>query len=379
MQRPGRKDNDHTVVSDEDLQRISDYFWTAIDTPRGLIQKVWFDLMLHLGADGIENQHTMRKESFILLKSQTDGRRRLQWKWNGMIRGSPIFDDPPNPLCPVKTFQLYMCKLNLQCPHIFQRPHEGVTKTSRFWYHMFPLNSTMLALMMYDISKEARLSRVYPNFCTQILPAKDKYYNLFRIAWTKLPKYQMGPYEIDGLGAPVAPFKLCQQCLVAVKSHKNDRGNGAKGILCSVACYEAFMHAKEMRQQQLPQTVLPGSSGAQRSVPSILRGNRVMPFPPPPPSLMGKNLPPEVYKFIQQVARIQACGYPSVDGTPLLFKEDYSPVVADIPKDLYDLTLTVLNSGGPPKPNLPPPPASSTANLVKWLKEGDPLAVRPND
>lgn len=61
MQRPGRKDNDQTVVSDEDLHRISDYFWTAIDTPRGLIQKVWFDLMLHLGADGtsiISSTHT---------------------------------------------------------------------------------------------------------------------------------------------------------------------------------------------------------------------------------------------------------------------------------------------------------------------------------
>ncbi|XP_022690900.1 uncharacterized protein LOC111261563 isoform X2 [Varroa jacobsoni] len=302
----------------------------------------------------------MRKESFILLKSQTDGRRRLQWKWNGMIRGCPIFDDPPNPLCPVKTFQLYMCKLNLQCPHIFQRPHENVVKTSRFWYHMFPLNSTMLALMMYDISKEARLSRVYPNFCTQILPAKDKFYRIFRESWTKLERYLVAPYERESDGRPIAPFKLCQQCLVPVKSNKNDKNNGAKGILCSVACYEAFMRAKELRQQQPPPPPppqlgmgpggpmgvfgSPGSSNA-RGMPSILRNNRAI-LPTAPPPVLGKNLPPEVYKFIQQVARIQACGYPRMDGTPLLFKEDYSPVQADIPKDLYDLTVAVLNSGG---------------------------------
>ncbi|OQR74951.1 hypothetical protein BIW11_08743 [Tropilaelaps mercedesae] len=365
----GRRDGDHSIVSDEDLEKIAAYFWNAINTPRGLIQKVWFDLMLHLGADGIENQHSMRKESFILLKSQTDGRRRLQWKWNGMIRGCPIFDDPPNPLCPVKTFQLYMCKLNLQCPHIFQRPHENVVKTSRFWYLMFPLNSTMLALMMYDISKEARLSRVYPNFCTQILPAKEKFYQIFREAWTKLERYQIAPYEHDAEGHPIAPFKLCQQCLVPVKSNKNDKNNGAKGILCSVACYEAFMQAKELRQQQpspLPSpscfrgtptplgsgNLLPGSpmgacnpsSSGARGMPSILRNNRAILQSAPPP-VLGKNLPPEVYKFIQQVARIQACGYPRMDGTPLLFKEDYTPVQAEIPKDLYDLTVAVLNSG----------------------------------
>ena len=95
--------------------------------------------------------------------------------------------------------------------------------------------------------------------------------------------------------------------------------------------------------------------------------------------LPGKNLPPEVYKFIQQVARIQACGYPSVDGTPLLFKEDYSPVAAEIPKDLYDLTLTVLNSGGPPKPSLPPPSISATSNMAKWLRDADPHAMRPTE
>lgn len=48
----GRRDGDHSIVSDEDLEKIASYFWNAINTPRGLIQKVWFDLMLHLGADG---------------------------------------------------------------------------------------------------------------------------------------------------------------------------------------------------------------------------------------------------------------------------------------------------------------------------------------
>lgn len=70
---------DAVLISTEDLTKIGQYFWKVINTPRGLQQKVWFDLMIHLGSEGIENQHSMRRDSFVFLKSQSDSRRRLQW------------------------------------------------------------------------------------------------------------------------------------------------------------------------------------------------------------------------------------------------------------------------------------------------------------
>ncbi|CAN7984547.1 unnamed protein product, partial [Ixodes pacificus] len=323
---------DAVIIGAEDLTKIGQYFWKVINTPRGLQQKVWFDLMIHLGSEGIENQHSMRKDSFVILKSQSDGRRRLQWKVDGQSRGAPVFDDPENPLCPVKTFQLYLTKLNVSCPSLFQRPHDGITKASRFWFHMFPLNNTMLALMMYDISKDAGLSRVYPNFCTQVLPEKGRFYQLARRGYLSLENFcSQPPAATPSAGGPV-PFKLCAQCLTPVKA-----GNAQKhkGILCSVPCLEAFMKAKEMRQNirvsfkdgtRVPQytlsshvgTVAPGTV-----VGTVTHGTqaKIIVRPALPalvkrqPSkeelqLLGKNIPDDVYSFIQQVARIQALGHP---------------------------------------------------------------------
>ncbi|XP_065302691.2 uncharacterized protein [Dermacentor albipictus] len=321
---------DAVVITAEDLTKIGQYFWRVINTPRGLQQKVWFDLMIHLGSDGIENQHAMRKDSFALLKSPADGRRRLQWKIAG---GASVPDDPENPLCPVRTFQLYLSKLNVACPALFQRPHDGITKTSRFWFHMFPLNNTMLALMMYDISKDAGLSRVYPNFCTQVLPEKGRFYELAR---RSRPSLESARKE------PGCAYKLCAQCLTPVQV----ASAGPKGILCSVPCLEAFMRAKEARQN-VRVSFRDGTRVPAYTLPS---GQPLQAQPQPQPrDELGKNLPEDVYSFIQEVARIQALGHTvRTDGLPMVFKQDGSNTQArSLPIELLRIAMDV---GKPTKP-----------------------------
>lgn len=315
---------DTVVITPEDLTKIGQYFWRVINTPRGLQQKVWFDLMIHLGSDGIENQHAMRKDSFMLLKSPADGRRRLQWKIPG---GASIPDDPENPLCPVRTFQLYLSKLNVACPALFQRPHDGITKTSRFWFHMFPLNNTMLALMMYDISKDAGLSRVYPNFGTQVLPEKGRFYELAR---RSRPSLESARKE------PGCAYKLCAQCLTPVQV----ASAGSKGILCSVPCLEAFMRAKEARQN----VRVSFRDGTRVPAYTLPTGQPLQSQPQPQPrDELGRNLPEDVYSFIQEVARIQALGHTvRTDGLPMVFKQDGSNAQArSLPIELLRIAMDV--------------------------------------
>ncbi|KAL1435861.1 hypothetical protein MTO96_010634 [Rhipicephalus appendiculatus] len=315
---------DTVVITPEDLTKIGQYFWRVINTPRGLQQKVWFDLMIHLGSDGIENQHAMRKDSFMLLKSPADGRRRLQWKIPG---GASIPDDPENPLCPVRTFQLYLSKLNVACPALFQRPHDGITKTSRFWFHMFPLNNTMLALMMYDISKDAGLSRVYPNFGTQVLPEKGRFYELAR---RSRPSLESARKE------PGCAYKLCAQCLTPVQV----ASAGPKGILCSVPCLEAFMRAKEARQN----VRVSFRDGTRVPAYTLPTGQPLQSQPQPQPrDELGRNLPEDVYSFIQEVARIQALGHTvRTDGLPMVFKQDGSNAQArSLPIELLRIAMDV--------------------------------------
>ncbi|CAN7989480.1 unnamed protein product, partial [Ixodes hexagonus] len=229
---------DAVVIGTEDLTKIGQYFWKVINTPRGLQQKVWFDLMIHLGSEGIENQHSMRKESFVILKSQADGRRRLQW--------------------PVK----------------------------------------------------------------------------------------------------------------AGSAQKH------KGILCSVPCLEAFMKAKEMRQNirvsfkdgtRVPQYTLSNHVGTGAAMVAaggavvgsamahgtqakiIVRPSAVPALVKRQPSkeelqLLGKNIPDDVYSFIQQVARIQALGHPIQEGVPSVFEQDGSSVDAQewsLPDELLQLAMNV--------------------------------------
>lgn len=320
---------DAVTITAEDLAKIGQYFWRVVNTPRGLQQKVWFDLMIHLGSNGIENQHAMRKDSFVLLKSAADGRRRLQWKVPG---GASVPDDPESPMCPVRTFQLYLSKLNVACPALFQRPHDGITKASRFWFHMFPLNNTMLALMMYDISKDAGLSRVYPNFCTQVLPEKGRFYELARRG---CPSLESARKE------PGVAYKLCAQCLTPVQVSSA----GPKGILCSVPCLEAFMRAKEARQN-VRVSFRDGTRVPAYTLPS---GQPLQVQPQPQPQLqqarddLGKNLPEDVYSFIQEVARIQALGHTvRTDGLPTVFKQDGSNAQArSLPIELLRLAMDV--------------------------------------
>ncbi|KAL3204609.1 hypothetical protein MRX96_011601 [Rhipicephalus microplus] len=293
---------DTVVITPEDLTKIGQYFWRVINTPRGLQQKVWFDLMIHLGSDGIENQHAMRKDSFMLLKSPADGRRRLQWKIPG---GASIPDDPENPLGRTTASP--------------RRRASGSTCS--------PLNNTMLALMMYDISKDAGLSRVYPNFGTQVLPEKGRFYELARCS---RPSLESARKE------PGCAYKLCAQCLTPVQV----ASAGSKGILCSVPCLEAFMRAKEARQN----VRVSFRDGTRVPAYTLPTGQPLQSQPQPQPrDELGRNLPEDVYSFIQEVARIQALGHTvRTDGLPMVFKQDGSNAQArSLPIELLRIAMDV--------------------------------------
>lgn len=62
------------IVDADDRRKLRYYFEHAINTPRGLLQKVWYDLMLHLGRRGRDGQRMLRKESFRIVLDR-DGRR----------------------------------------------------------------------------------------------------------------------------------------------------------------------------------------------------------------------------------------------------------------------------------------------------------------
>ena len=74
-----------------------------------------------------------------------------------------IYEKRESALCPVKTFELYLLKLNSEIECLWQRPKETVSNDDPVWYCMAPLGKNTLGTFMKAISKNANLSQEYTN------------------------------------------------------------------------------------------------------------------------------------------------------------------------------------------------------------------------
>ncbi|XP_028514294.1 uncharacterized protein LOC114574856 [Exaiptasia diaphana] len=62
-----------------------------------------------------------------------------------------------------RALRLYLSKINPECEALFQYPKRNWSVHDAVWYENRPIGVNKLDAMMTDISKEAKLSRVYTN------------------------------------------------------------------------------------------------------------------------------------------------------------------------------------------------------------------------
>lgn len=67
--------------------------------------------------------------------------------------------------CPVANFATYLSKLNPLSSSLWQRPKKNVLIEDEVWYENSPLGHNTLGKMMDTMSREARLSQTYSNYC----------------------------------------------------------------------------------------------------------------------------------------------------------------------------------------------------------------------
>ena len=67
--------------------------------------------------------------------------------------------------CPIVSLKLYISKLNKNCDAFFQKPRPNFCYDDTTWYCNMPLGKCTLENMMKNISKCAKLSRVFTNHC----------------------------------------------------------------------------------------------------------------------------------------------------------------------------------------------------------------------
>ena len=129
----GRVDH-HRPISKEDLEKIQSCYNPSSPDPKSLQQVVWFNLMFHLIRRGRENLRLLTKQTFAVQADAT-GKKYVYQALDELDKNhrgkdqpddSPgegrMYERPNSPYCPVKTFELYLSKLNPSLSCLWQRP-----------------------------------------------------------------------------------------------------------------------------------------------------------------------------------------------------------------------------------------------------------------
>ena len=141
-------------IEPDDIRQLYSSF--DVETPRGLQEKVWFNIMFRLCRRGRENLRQMTISSFAVAVDATGAKFVFQVEdecdknhnENDASSYSPsegsMYAVEGHSLCPVKMFELYDSKLNPNCPFLWTKPKENVTNADECWYSKSPLGEKTL-------------------------------------------------------------------------------------------------------------------------------------------------------------------------------------------------------------------------------------------
>ena len=79
--------------------------------------------------------------------------------------GGQMYESQDDPLCPVRTFQLYRSLLHQDCNNLFQRAKSGVYHVGERMFDNCKVGQVTLGNLMRKMSEAAGLSRKYTNHC----------------------------------------------------------------------------------------------------------------------------------------------------------------------------------------------------------------------
>ena len=148
-------------INYEDMKLLYESDIFAMDSPRSLQRKVFFDIMCWRGQENLRN---LKKTSFKI-KKDSDGRHYIEKSIDELTKNhsgendaqeSGLIYETGSPRCPVKSSRLYLNHLNPKIDELFQRPKSGIPVVPGGpWYDAQVLGVNTLANMMKNISLDA--------------------------------------------------------------------------------------------------------------------------------------------------------------------------------------------------------------------------------
>ena len=169
----------HEEIEPEDILKL--YSGFDISTPSGLLEKVWFDLVLQLCRRGRENLRQMTKSTFAVsrdaagrrfiyeVEDEADKNHSSSDNNFDTIGEGYLYEVSGHPLCPVTTFELYISKLHPLQEALWQKPRLSVPdSSSAYWYCNVPMGDKALGKMMSEMSGKYGLPKRYTNHCVRV-------------------------------------------------------------------------------------------------------------------------------------------------------------------------------------------------------------------
>ena len=173
LKRQGKAKVEHKPpIAPEDLKKLYRSQTFDMATPTGLQNKVWFEVMLFFCRRGQENLRELKRDSFRF-GVDASGRRYAFQNRDELTKnrredseaeeGGFMYEKQDDPMCPVRSLDMYISKFNPECDAFFQRPKKQTTEGSLAWYDKQVVGINTLGSKMKALSKQAQLSREYTN------------------------------------------------------------------------------------------------------------------------------------------------------------------------------------------------------------------------
>ncbi|KAM3620045.1 uncharacterized protein V6R79_017442 [Siganus canaliculatus] len=169
------------AITRTDLRKLYESSVFNINTPVGLLNKVWFETCMYFCTRGRENQRELEEDSFGLAIDE-DGRKFVYFKaigpyhktrsatWTKKRSDSdedslPRMYDTGTELSPYASFVRYVAKRSPLCRAFFQRPRDHCCASDVSWFENKAIGKNVLGTRMQMLSRAAKLSKTYTNHC----------------------------------------------------------------------------------------------------------------------------------------------------------------------------------------------------------------------
>ncbi|XP_068702571.1 uncharacterized protein [Montipora foliosa] len=176
LNKQGKGEVNRSDIGPDDLKKL---YLSDVLSPfsaDGLQRKVFFDLLMYL--PGKRNRSNVREQTRDTYLIGYDSSTGLKYIYPNPSHCENVFaegkcpkmkEKPGNPRCPVSSFLKYLSKLNPMNLYLWQRPKASfkhhACEDDPVWYENAAVGHNSLGEMMTNMSKLARLSRIYTNNC----------------------------------------------------------------------------------------------------------------------------------------------------------------------------------------------------------------------